>query len=265
MLPIGYEKKSFLRFDVDIDTIKLKKEFNTIPNKEWATSYWGNIHCSIGMLLLRGGDLGTSEDFFSDKVYDTPLLESMPYIKKLISTEGPFGDVCYAFIFKTEANGVTLRHRDIMPEWKDLYRVHVPIYTNPNAYLISNEYSQHYTTGYAWTFDNQADHGVVNGNEERVHLIFDVKYTEKMKLLIDSSDFFKGEIIEKNNKAITNKTKEKLSYLGDTTIKRAIITLRSRGIQDQDIAKFFNTKKIPSKFYPVKEWDSGMIQKLVPN
>jgi hypothetical protein len=263
MLSLGYEKKSFLRFDVGIDIDKLRSDFNCISEKDWMSSYWGNVHCSIGMLLLRGGNLGTSEDFFSEDVFDKNILKSLPYIEWLISEEGPFGKIEYAFIFKTKPNGVTLRHRDTMEQWEELYRIHVPIYTNPGAYLLADKNSQHFALGYAWSFDNGSDHGVVNGNEERVHLILDAKFSPKMKHQLDKSKHFEGQLIPENYQRITNKLQEVNSYLGDTDMKNAIKTLQSRGVNDEDIATFLNTKKIPSKCYPVQKWNADMVSQLM--
>lgn len=265
MLPEGYQKKSFLRFDIGVNLETLRSEFNAISSAEWLTSYWGNIHCSIGMLLLRGGNKGNSEDFLSDDVYDHALLEKLPYIQELISESGPFGEATYAFIFKTQPFGVTLRHQDTIEKWKDMYRIHIPIYTNPGAFLVADMHSQHFAEGYAWSFNNQTDHGVVNGNEERSHLIFDVPYNDKMKKQIDDSTFFKGKKTAEHIEKITNKTKKVHSYLGDNEMTAAIKTLRSRGINDHDIAVFLNTKNIPSKSHPVKPWDAQMVQALVPN
>ncbi len=264
MLPSGYKKTNFLRFKPEIDLKTLRAEFDAISADKWLASYWGNIHCSIGMLLLRGGNKGNSEDFLCDEVFDYPILDEMPYINYLISKDGPFGEAIYAFIFKTKPNGVTLRHQDTIEKWKDMYRIHVPIYTNPGAFLIANKHSQHFSAGYAWSFDNQSDHGVVNGNEERSHLIFDVPYSEKMRQQYDDATFFKGQIDTLNLDLITNKTKEVKSYLGDDEMINAIKTLRQRGVNDSDIAVFFNSKEIPTKNHPVTAWDAQMVKNLVP-
>ena len=38
-----------------IDLPRLRQEYASIPEDAWMASYWGTIHCSVGMLLLRGG------------------------------------------------------------------------------------------------------------------------------------------------------------------------------------------------------------------
>jgi len=60
------------------------------------------------MLLLRGGNKGNEVDFFSEEVFDMPILKDLPYIEHLIGEDGPFGKAHYAFIFKMKPNAVTL-------------------------------------------------------------------------------------------------------------------------------------------------------------
>lgn len=259
MLPDGYKKTSFLKFDFRINTKKLEKEFQSIPSDSWESSYWGNVHCSVGMLLLRGGQDGTENDFYSDQVYDQSILHQLPYIEQLISEEGPFGKAIYAFIFRLKPNGVTLLHQDLIKKWEDMYRIHIPIITNDGAFLIAGGKSQHFEVGSAWTFDNQSDHGVVNGNHERIHLIFDVPFSNKMSLIIDNAEYLSGKTIQKNIDEIEETSKVILSYPGDQVMQSAIKKLRANGANDSQIATFFNMKLIPSKSYPVKLWNSKMV------
>lgn len=259
MLPEGYEKKSFYRFDVDIDVATLVDEYLSISEEEWLASYWGNVHCSIGMLLLRGGDSGTSVDFFADEIFDAEILNSVPYMKYLIDEKGPFGGARYAFLFRMEADGVTLKHRDLMEQWKDLYRIHVPITTNEDAFLVAKNRSMHFAKGFAWSFDNFSDHGVVNGNEERVHLIFDVPYSEVMKKQIDNATYLKGEEDIEHIRRIGDKSQSVLSYPGDDQIRDSVIHLTARGLDDVRIADLFNQKKIPLKHQYRASWNAEII------
>ncbi len=262
MLPKKYQKRSFLRFDCNLDNDSLVDEFRSIKDNAWETSYWGSIHCSIGMLLLRGGNQGTEFDFFCDHVVDKPILKDMPYIASLIDENGPFGRAHYAFIFKLKPHGVTLRHQDTIEKWFDMYRIHIPIITNPGAHLIANEKSQHFAAGYAWSFDNQADHGVVNGDEERIHLIFDVPFSEKMARRIDTAEYLTGERVNSHVNKISRIDRAVASYPGDELMINGIRNLRAQGASSTQIAEFINSKGIPSKSYPVTPWDKKMVDKL---
>jgi hypothetical protein len=263
MLPEQYQKKSFYQFQVPIDLTKLRKEFNAISDDAWATSYWGEIHCSIGMLLLRGGVKGTEEDFFSEQIEDTAVLQQLPYIKSLLDASGPFGQASYAFIFKTQPNGLTLKHQDMMEQWRTMFRVHVPIYTNEGAFLIADERSQHFAEGSAWSFDNHSDHGVVNGDQERVHLIFDIPFNPKMAAQIDGAIHHIGSTNLSHIKLINTTDKARVSYPGDARTTQAINSLKKQGMDAQKIVALFNQNKVPTKFYNASSWTLEQLQTVL--
>lgn len=263
MLPAQYQKKSFYQFKVPIDLERLRDEFNSISDDAWATSYWGEIHCSIGMLLLRGGVKGTEEDFFSERVEDTAVLQEMPYIKSLLDETGPFGEASYAFLFKTQPNGLTLKHQDMMEQWRTMFRIHVPIYTNKGAYLVADERSQHFAEGSAWSFDNHSDHGVVNGPEERVHLIFDIPFNPKMAAQIDKAIHHPGSRNPKHIQLINTTDKARVSYPGDARTVQAIKSLKSQGMDEQKIVALFNQNKVPTKFYNAPSWTIAQLRTVL--
>lgn len=149
MLPVGYEKVSFRRFAVPIDVDQLMVDYQHVPEQEWANSYWGDVHCSVEMLLLRGGESGTPEDFYCEQVSDNKLLQDLPYIKGLLANDGPFGGATFAFLFRMQPYGVTLIHSDLMSIWRGMYRIHVPIITNPEACLVAYDKAQHLAVGAA--------------------------------------------------------------------------------------------------------------------
>ncbi|AQA17229.1 hypothetical protein BST95_02325 [Halioglobus japonicus] len=268
-LPEGYGKRSFLRFAVPVDLPRLQQEYASIPEHAWMASYWGTIHCSVGMLLLRGGQNGTEHDFFADDVADSPLLDSLPYIKSLMAADGPFGGAHYGFLFRMEPNGLTQAHRDMMAKWADMYRIHFPIQSNSRARLISDGYAQHFAPGHAWSFDNGSRHGVVNGSTERVHFIMDVKFNDTLKQQIDDAEFIQGEAREDLVRKIEAGKKDKASYPGDEFMRNALIQLRRRGMNDKQIANTFNAKKIPTRRYyiknrreHVKKWNAAMVGEI---
>lgn len=263
MLPDKYKKRSFLKFDVGINTSKLTEEFESIPNDLWASSYWGNVHCSVGMLLLRGGNSGNEKDFYCDEVYDYPYLKQLPYIEQLIAADGPFGGAKYAFLFRTIPMGVTRAHEDLRDEWFDMYRIHIPIVTNDGAFFISNDKSIHYEEGYAWSFDNQLRHGVVNGDSERVHLIFDVELNDKVANLIETAEYLPGVVNEQNIKTINSKEHSIASYPGDDIVKKAIMDLKEYGLNNEQIAAHLNSKNIPTKQYG-EIWTTKSVSKFIP-
>jgi hypothetical protein len=263
MLPDNYKKKSFLKFSVDIDTDKLIDELNSISGSYWASSYWGNVHCSIGSILLRGGNKGTQDDYACEKVYDHRILKDLPYISELINEEGPFGGAKYAFLFKMIPNGITLAHQDLNEAWKDKYRIHIPITSNEDAVLISDKRMINFIPGYAWTFDNYSMHGVVNGNTERTHLIMDVPLNDKMKQRYDEAEYIEGWEDHSKVRLIYDKERMVQSYPGDTAIREMIMTLRSYGWDINKVVAFLNHKGIPTRKYG-DAWTKQAVIELNP-
>jgi hypothetical protein len=110
MLPENYQKRSLFRFDTPVDARRPIDEYRSLPDHAWQASYWGENHCSVGMLLLREGDSGTECHFFSDSVVDSLLLEQMPCIQGFLGPDGSFGKETYALLFRMEPNGLTQAH-----------------------------------------------------------------------------------------------------------------------------------------------------------
>ena len=257
-------KRSFLRFKPALDVEMLITEFQSIPGNSWASTYWGHIHSSVGMLLLRGGSGGNESDFTCETVQDHALLDSLPYIRQLISAEGPFGEAKYAFIFRMIPNGVTKIHKDLNPAWEDMFRIHAPIITNDDAVLISDDRMVHFFPGHAWTFNNNAMHGVVNGSSERAHLIFYVPMNGRLEEQIEHADFIEGWQDEAKLAIIQDKSKHTVpSFPGDNAMIETIRTLKSYGWNLEKIAAFLNDKGIPAKTYEAR-WSPEAICRLIP-
>jgi Aspartyl/Asparaginyl beta-hydroxylase len=188
----AFRKRSFLRLPVDVDVDTLIGEFRSIPPDAWASTYW-DVHCSSTMILLRGGDQGNEEDFSCAEWVDHEILQKLPYISWLIGESGPFGGSNYAFILSLKPLGVSRPHIDSNPAWFEPFRVHIPITTNDEAYLLAEGRSKHLPVGEAWTFDNQSEHAVTNGADVRTHLIIDVPRGPKLRDLLKRAEFDPGE------------------------------------------------------------------------
>ena len=187
-----FRKRSFLRLHLGIDVDRLIEDYHSIPPDAWASTHW-DTHCSSNMVLLRGGNQGKEEDFFGTDRIDHAVMDNLPYISWLIGESGPFGGANYAFILRMKPLGVARPHIDENPAWFEPFRVHIPIITNDKAYLLSEGRSKHLAVGEVWTFDNQAEHAVTNGDSVRTHLIFDVPRGPKLLDLLERAEFDPGE------------------------------------------------------------------------
>ncbi|MFN3523570.1 MAG: aspartyl/asparaginyl beta-hydroxylase domain-containing protein [Phenylobacterium sp.] len=185
-------KRSFLKLPLEVDTPRLLAEFAAIPPEAWGASHW-DVHCSVDMVLLRGGQNGRKDDFTTEAVANSPVLERLPYIASLLAPEGPLGGAVYAFIFRTKPYGITRQHVDDREAWVRTVRIHIPLVTNPEAVLLSEGRSKHLEVGEAWTFDNQVIHSVSNGGQSRVHMIIDVQPNPKLAALMQAAEWDPGE------------------------------------------------------------------------
>jgi hypothetical protein len=186
-----YQKRSFLKLPVSIEVDRLLADYSRIPPLAFTTSHW-DTHCSSDMLLLRGGHSGTEEDFCGDESTDSEVLANLEYLRWLLDASGPFGRATYAFIFRMKPMGVSRPHVDGSAAWKAPFRIHVPITTNEDAFLLSEGRSKHIAVGEAWTFNNQVQHAVVNGNTVRTHLIMDVLPNAKLDALLANAVWDQG-------------------------------------------------------------------------
>jgi hypothetical protein len=134
--------------------------------------------------------LGHSADARDGKVTDaapplvTDALEKLPVTRKLIADMGL--QYMMARLARLDPNGALWEHKD----YQDLRRVprqriHLPLDTNPDAFLVSGGERFHMAPASLQTFRPTTAHGACNaGTRARVHLILDVYEDEPMKKLL---------------------------------------------------------------------------------
>ena len=186
-----HRKRSFLQLPVTVDRKRLVDEYRSIPPEAWASTHW-DVHCSANMVLPARRKGRHRGDFVGSDSVDHDILHTLPYIQWLVGNAGPFGGTNHAFIFRMKPFGVTRPHVDSDLSWFDPFRIHVPIVTNDGAHLLSEGRSKHLALGEVWTFDNQVEHAVTNGDAVRTHLIFDVPRGPKILDLIEHASFDSG-------------------------------------------------------------------------
>ncbi len=185
-------KRSFLKLPIPVDVAALTDEYRSIPRDAWSSSHW-SIHCSCNVLLLRGGAAGDERDFTTHDVTDRPTPVPLPYLRSLVADDGPFGGSTYAFLFRMKPMGVARPHVDDHASWRSPFRVHVPITTNDDAFLLAEGRAKHFAVGEVWSFDNQSLHAVTNGDSVRTHLIVDVPPNPKLAALLERATWDPGQ------------------------------------------------------------------------
>jgi hypothetical protein len=113
--------------------------------------------------------------------YDTPAWQVwQPLLQPLLDAAIlPYGfaqpEFPKAMLARLEAGQVIDSHVDGAGSNLRTHKIHVPLITNPGALFMSRDEGFHLAYGRAWEVNNIAPHGGVNrGEEDRIHLIFEV-------------------------------------------------------------------------------------------
>ncbi len=240
-------KRSFVELDVAVDVEALRTEVDRLPADAWVSSLWGSPHCSISSVLLRGGSSGDASDFEVSHAIDHPVLSLLPSIHRLLDRTGPLGGCTTAFLFRMAPHGVALAHIDGAPTWHRHHRIHVPVRTHPDAKLVVAGRTQHLGAGRAWTFDNQALHGFVNGPVERVHLIADVLPNPTLDALLARGRLHPGELEPAVAAHTLERERRVSSYPGDLAIHAAVHRGVDAGWTLAEIAENLEQHGVPSR------------------
>lgn len=253
-------KRSFVELPLELDVAPLAAELAALPEAAWQSTYWGQIHCSVATLLLRGGTAGGQLDYCGDEHTDAPALAALPGIAALL--DGPLGTASYAFLFRMAPDGVALGHVDDAPVWRGLHRVHVPIVTHPDAVLVVADRVHHLEPGRAWTFDNQQLHGFANGPSARTHLILDLPPSPALNALLADATVHRGRD-DPDAVARTRAWGERAvaSYPGDAELRRQITTWRTCAWRDDAIAGRLNDSGVPAPEAGAR-WDAALVARL---
>jgi len=131
-----------------------------------------SVHLHTHTIFLRKGDLRSEIFEYEDRAF----LNKYKYIFELIEKETDIGldRIKNAIFVLMPPNTSIARHVDGCALLSGLIRTHVPIITNEQVIFEVDGESKHMKAGEIWSIDNLRIHGVQNnGNEGRIHLIFD--------------------------------------------------------------------------------------------
>ncbi len=77
-------------------------------------------------------------------------------------------------LVKLEANKIIDTHIDSGGIYDIAHRIHIPITTNEDCKFIVGGESRHFKEGEVFELNNMVEHSVVNGDSDRIHLVFDI-------------------------------------------------------------------------------------------
>lgn len=114
------------------------------------------------------------------RIYDlkgTNRLAELPYLNQFLEHQFGMGNVAMVNYYNMAPNSVQHAHRDQSGNLLfNISRLHIPLVTNPNAFLDIEGVPYHLDLNELWSLDTSGIHAARNGgSENRVHLVIDVK------------------------------------------------------------------------------------------
>ncbi len=172
-----------------VDAARLQREVAALPAALW-DNVRAPVHRETRSLFLKGHAplLKIEGD------PEQPPLDDCPYIRELLYglLSGVPGKCLLASLRPV---GIVYPHKDIDNDYfVRSFRVHLPVFTNPQVRFYCNGRFFHMAAGEVWTVNNLAPHAVVNDHpsESRVHLIFDVFPSQEGIARVDAAPEAEG-------------------------------------------------------------------------
>ncbi|MBP7579350.1 MAG: aspartyl/asparaginyl beta-hydroxylase domain-containing protein [Candidatus Obscuribacter sp.] len=203
--------------------VELKEELETI----WQEPYpeYASAGLKVATLLNHTGEQQNFDyrDCRSPQI--TPLLHKLPAIKEFL-TSGNL-EVMGARLLRLDPGTFLHEHRDfIYLEEVPRYRLHLPLITNDQAFIVSPDVNVHFKQGYLWKLNpKQTIHSACNfGSQPRLHLMIDCYVNGYL------ADLIKGQFLDNDcqfvKPAFTESIKadliqQALSALEENQIKEA--------------------------------------------
>ncbi len=153
---------------------RLRHEVLTVP-QDWVVEYgdFQNGGWHTLSLLNDSGDPRNVTIRDCSQARPTMLLEQMPAVRELLAELGV--RVMWARLARLDAGAFLWEHRDYGElSTAERHRLHVPLVSNPSAYLVLGGTKVHMSVGRVWRLTPTSPHGVCNRfGPSRIHLIID--------------------------------------------------------------------------------------------
>lgn len=165
-LPFTFDPASLL------DDLKIALNHHWQPhfNSAGYTGEWKSIS-----LMAPNGDAANIRAMSDahEELKATPVLKSCPYFQKVLAQfPCQFSSVR---LLNLAPGAEILPHQDYNLGYEDgVFRLHIPIQTNPKVSFLLNGVSLQMQAGQCWYTNVNFEHSVANrSSEERIHLVFD--------------------------------------------------------------------------------------------
>ncbi len=189
-------KTGWLRLPFSFDIGRLQEEVGKIRDAEWiahanTSAYEAEWRCAP----LRSVEGRTDHILSLPGMHyeDTALLRRCPYVREVLEA------------FECEKTSVRLMelgpgshinpHRDKGTSFEEgVIRLHIPIFTEPEAIFIIEGEEVHFSAGEAWYLNAGCTHSAHNGsNRPRIHLMLDCIVNPWIEAIFSDAGFVPGQ------------------------------------------------------------------------
>lgn len=175
-----------MRLPLAVDARRLAAEVAALP-----TSLWGSqggragVHRAAEAIFLRGYAPAEGERPIEDRA----PLALLPYVREIVTTliAAP---VQRCLLARLPGGAAVSPHIDQAPYFAKTIRIHVPIETHAQVWMLAGGLRYRMAPGEAWALDNSAPHGVINEHASlsRTHLIADFLSSPPLLALLAQGD-----------------------------------------------------------------------------
>jgi hypothetical protein len=174
------------RLPLQLDAVRLLAEVKALPPEVWGTAGGRvGVHRAADAVFLRGyapadGDL---------PIEDRPLLDRLPYAREII-TQIVGGQPLRCLLARLPAGASIPGHVDRAPYFAKALRLHFPVETHDQAWMVCEGWCYRMRPGEAWALNNSTQHAVWNADPERArtHMICDFLPTPGLLDLLSRAD-----------------------------------------------------------------------------
>lgn len=162
---------SCARLPLRVDAARLLGEVRGLPDAFWGgTSGRVGVHRAADAVFLRGYAPADGDR----PIEDRPALDHLPYARELIERHLG-GQPLRCLLARLPAGASIAAHVDRAPYFAKALRVHVPIETHEQAWMVCDGLCYSMQPGEAWALNNSTLHAVWNAHATlaRTHMICD--------------------------------------------------------------------------------------------
>lgn len=165
-----------LRLPLVVDAGRLVTEVRALPSEAWDLRGGSGrypqqgVHQAAETVFLRGYTPAEGDR----PIEDRPWLDALPYVRQLVREV--LGSKPQRCLLARLPGGASIApHIDRAPYFAKTIRLHVPVESHEQAWMLSTGLAYRMKPGEVWALNNVAPHGVWNAHptQSRTHLICD--------------------------------------------------------------------------------------------